>query len=219
LSSVLLLSTIVEPNQEKTDLTFMSVGLGIGNTKIWGKNSFSVNASYNNLAPYQFALPDRNKWKKPVEALSGEMVCRHTFNDDSLLKVYGAFSSTNFDLIQDDINFDEGVRFGLKNRNLYINSSYKNKFGNNWRFETGVSFTNENTESKIIEDVISNTENSAHFKMKLKKNFSNRFKITFGSEYFITDFNEDYDSFTEDDFSYGFDNNLFASFIETDILF
>jgi hypothetical protein len=219
LSSVLLLNTIDKPAQEKTDLTFMSVGLGIGNTQIWGKNSFSVNASYTNLAPYQFALPDRNKWKKPVEALSGEMVYRHTFNDDSLLKVYGAFSSTNFDLIQDDINFDEGVRFGLKNRNLYINSSYKNKFGNNWRFETGASFTNENTENKIIEDVINNTENSAHFKMKLKKNFSNRFKITFGSEYFITDFNEDYDSFTVGDFSYGFDNNLFASFVETDIFF
>jgi hypothetical protein len=55
--------------------------------------------------------------------------------------------------------------------------------------------------------------------MKLKKNFSNRFKITFGSEYFITDFNEDYDSFTVGDFSYGFDNNLFASFVETDIFF
>ena len=219
LSSVLLLNTIDKPDQEKTDLTFMSVGLGIGNTQIWGKNSFSVNASYTNLAPYQFALPDRNNWKKPFEALSGEMVYRHTFNDDSLLKIYAAFSSTNFDLIQDDINFDDGVRFGLKNRNLYINGSYKNKFANNWRFETGLSFTNENTETKIIEDVINNNENSAHFKIKLKKNFSNRFKITFGSEYFITDFKEEYDSFTEGDFNYGFDNNLFASFIETDIFF
>ena len=219
LSSVLLLNTIDKPDQEKTDLTFMSVGLGIGNTQIWGKNSFSVNASYTNLAPYQFALPDRNNWKKPFEALSGEMVYRHTFNDDSLLKIYAAFSSTNFDLIQDDINFDDGVRFGLKNRNLYINGSYKNKFANNWRFETGLSFTNENTETKIIEDVINNNENSAHFKIKLKKNFSNRFKITFGSEYFITDFKEEYDSFTEGDFNYGFDNNLFASFVETDIFF
>ena len=219
LSSVLLLNTIDKPDQEKTDLTFMSVGLGIGNTQIWDKNSFSVNASYTNLAPYQFALPDRNNWKKPFEALSGEMVYRHTFNDDSLLKIYAAFSSTNFDLIQDDINFDDGVRFGLKNRNLYINGSYKNKFDNNWRFETGLSFTNENTETKIIEDVINNNENSAHFKIKLKKNFSNRFKITFGSEYFITDFKEEYGSFTEGDFNYGFNNNLFASFIETDIFF
>lgn len=70
LSSVLLLNTIDTPDQEKTDLSFMSVGLGLGNTQIWGENSLSVNASYINLAPYQFALPDRNKWYKPVETLS-----------------------------------------------------------------------------------------------------------------------------------------------------
>jgi hypothetical protein len=100
--------------------------------------------------------------------LSGEMVYRHTLNGDSLLKIYGAFSSRNSDLIQNNINFDEGVRFGL-NRNLYLNSSYKNKFGNNWRYETGVCSTNEDNKNKMIEDVIKNTENSDHFKIKLKK--------------------------------------------------
>ncbi|UAM99999.1 TonB-dependent receptor [Polaribacter litorisediminis] len=219
LSSVLLLNTIDKPDQEKTDLSFMSVGLGLGSTQIWDKNSLSVNASYTNLAPYQFALPDRNKWIKPVEAISGETVYRHTFKDDSMLKVYGAFSATNFDLIQEDINFDEGVRFRLKNSNLYINTSYKNKFGNNWRFETGLSFTNDQTEMKVIDDKINNHENSAHFKLKLKKNFSNRFKISLGSEYFMTHFNEDYQPLLENSFHYGFQNNLLAAFVETDIFF
>lgn len=219
LSSVLLLNTIDKPDQEKTDLSFMTVGLGLGNTQIWGENSLSVNASYTNLAPYQFALPDRNKWIKPVEAISGETVYRHSFKDDSMLKIYGAFSATNFDLIQEDINFDEGVRFGLKNSNLYINTSYKNKFGNNWRFETGFSFTNDHSEIKVIDDKINNHENSAHFKLKLKKNFSNRFKISLGSEYFMTHLKEDYHPLLENSFHYGFQNNLFASFVETDIFF
>ncbi|MGK0414172.1 MAG: outer membrane cobalamin receptor, partial [Polaribacter sp.] len=219
LSSVLLLNTIDKPDQEKTDVSFMTVGLGLGNTQIWGKNSLSVNASYTNLAPYQFALPDRNKWIKPIEAISGETVYRYSFKDDSMLKIYGAFSATNFDLIQEDINFDEGVRFGLKNSNLYINTSYKNKFGNNWRFETGFSFTNDHSEIKVIDDKINNHENSAHFKLKLKKNFSNRFKISLGSEYFITHYTEDYHPLVENSFHYGFQNNLFASFVETDIFF
>jgi outer membrane cobalamin receptor len=219
LSSVLLLNTIDQPTQEKTDISLMTVGLGLGNTQIWDKNSLSVNASYTNLAPYQFALPDRNKWIKPVEALSGETIYRHHFKDDSLLKMYGAFSATNFDLIQEDINFEEGVRFGLKNRNLYLNTSYKNKFGNNWRFETGLSFTNDYSEMKAIDDQINSNENAAHFKMKLKKNFSNRFTINFGSEYFLTHFKEDYYPDTQNNFSYGFQNNLFASFLETDIFF
>jgi hypothetical protein len=219
LSGVVLLNTIDKPDQNKTQLDFMTLGLGVGNTQIFGKNSLSINASYVNFAPYQLALPDRSKWNKPVESISGETVYRYSFKDDSLLKIYGAFSSSSLDLVQDNINFDDGVRFALKNRNLYINSSYKNKFGNNWRFETGFSLTNDNTETKIIEDIINTDESSAHFRLKLKKNFSNRFKVSFGSEYFITNFNEEFDGATNQVFKYGFDNNLFASFIETDIFF
>lgn len=147
------------------------------------------------------------------------MVYRHAFKDDSLLKIYGAFSATNFDLVQDNINFNEGVRFALNNANLYINSSYKNKFGNNWRLETGLSFTNDQNEIKIIDDIMNSNENSAHFKIKLKKKISSRFKISLGSEYFVTNFKENYNAFTNNDFSYGFDNNLVTSFVETDIFF
>ena len=219
LSSVLQLNTIDEPVEEKTDLSFMTLGLGLGNTQIWGNNSFSVNTSYINLAPYQEAFPDRNTWNKPVQSLSGEMVYRHKIKNESLLKLYGAFSYTDFDLIQDDINYEDGLRFGLKNRNLYFNTSYKNKFGDNWKLETGMSFTNDHSNIKIINDVVTGNENSMHFKVKLKKQFSNRFKISFGSEYFATDFKEDYAANNSNNIEYGFNKNIFASFIETDIFF
>ncbi|QXP64590.1 TonB-dependent receptor [Polaribacter sp. HaHaR_3_91] len=219
LSSVLQLNTIDEPTEEKTDLSFMTLGLGVGNTQIWGNNSFSVNTSYINLAPYQEAFPDRNTWKKPVQSLSGEMVYRHKFKNESLLKLYGAFSYTDFDVIQDDINFVDGFRFGLKNRNLYFNTSYKNKFGDNWRIETGFSFTNDHSNLKIIDDLVTDNENSMHFKIKLKKQFSNRFKVSFGSEYFMTNFNEGYNANNNNEIEYGFQNNIFASFVETDIFF
>ena len=219
LSSVLQLNTIDEPVEEKTDLSFMTVGLGIGNTQIWGNNSFSVNTSYINLAPYQEAFPDRNTWEKPVQALSGEMVYRHQFKNESLLKLYGAFSYTDFDLIQDDINFVNGFRFGLNNRNLYFNTSYKNRFGDNWKIETGFSFTNDYSNLHIIDDLVTDNENSMHFKVKLQKQFSHRFKISFGSEYFTTDFNEDYTSNNGSKLKYGFNNNILASFAETDIFF
>ena len=219
LSSVLQLNTIDKPLEEKTDLSFMTVGLGVGNTQIWGKNSFSVNTSYVNLAPYQEAFPDRNNWKKPVQALSGEMVYRYQFKNESLLKLYGAFSYTDFDLIQDDINFVDGFRFGLNNRNLYFNTSYKNRFGDNWKIETGFSFTNDYSNINIIDDLVTDNENSMHFKVKLKKQFSNRFKISFGSEYFMTDFNEDYTPNNGLKLTYGFNNNILASFAETDIFF
>lgn len=219
LSGVLDLTTIDKPDKEKTEIQLMTVGAGVGNTQIWGENSLSINTSYINLEPYTAIFPDRNTWLKPFQSASGEAVYRYNFKDESLLKIYGAFSYTDLDMIQDDINFDDGFRFGLNNRNLYINSSYKNKFGNNWKIEGGLSFTNDKSTIKVIEDRINNNQNSAHFKLKIRKQFSSRFRINFGSEYFITKFDETYNPINDQSFDYGFDNNLFATFAETDIFF
>lgn len=219
LSSVLVLNTIDEPNQEKTEVQLMTVGVGAGNTQIWDRNSLSINASYINLGPYTEITQNRSRWLEPLQSLNGEAVYRHSFKDDSMLKVYGAFSYTNLDLIQEDINFTDGFRFGLENRNLYINSSYKNKLGNKWRFETGVSFTNDNSTTNFIDDVITNQENSAHFKLKFNKSFTTRFRLNFGTEYFITKFDETYTPNNGTAFDYGFNNNIAAAFAETDVFF
>lgn len=219
LSGVLELNTIDEPDQEKTDLAFMTVGLGVGNTQKWEKGSFSINTSYINLAPYLEAFPDRNTWKKPIQAASGEMVYRHKLKKDGLLKLYGAYSYTNFDLIQQDINFANGFRFGLENRNLYFNGSYRGFLGNNWTMQTGFSVANDNTNLKIENDDVLANENSAHVKMKLKKRFSNRFKLYFGAEYFLTDYNEDFESTVNGNFRSGFQNNISGAFAEADIFF
>jgi len=219
LSSVLLLSTINEPDQEKTDISFMTVGLGVGNTQKWKNSSFSINTSYINLAPYLAIFEDRNTWNKPYQSLSGEMVFRQQFKDGSMLKLYGAYSYSDFDVLQDNISFDDGFRIGLNNRNLYFNASYKNKFGNNWRYETIASFTNDHTNTKIIKDNLNSNENSLHLKAKLKKRFSSRARLSFGGEYFNTNYDENYTPINNSKFKYGFNNRILATFIETDIFF
>ena len=219
LSSVLLLNSIDEPTEEKTDLSFMTVGLGIGNTQIWDKKSLSVNASYINLAPYQEAFPDKNVWQKPVQSLGGEMIYRQRAKNDGMLKMYAAFSYTDFDVTQEDINLPNGFRFGLENRNLYFNTSYKGFLKNNWTFLTGLSLTNDHSDIKLEADKVTNDENSAHFKIRLKRNINNRVKINIGAEYFMTNFKENFKSLNLGDFKYGFDNNIFGMFTEADVFF
>ncbi|SRX54999.1 TonB-dependent receptor [Aequorivita sp. CIP111184] len=217
LSSVLLLNTIDEPTQEKTDIAIMSVGGGLGHTEKWEKSSLSLNASYINLAPYIAILPDRNDWQKPFETASGEAVFRQKIGD-GLLKVYGAFDTSNFALTQEDVNQPDGVRFKLNNQNFYTNASFSEMLKNDWTIFAGGSYTYGNTKVGIDESDIKDVENSAHFKLKLKKRFSNRFKLNFGAEQFVTDFNENYD---EPNFAakLGFNNNISAAFMEADIIF
>lgn len=218
LSSVLLLNTIDQPEQEKTDLSFISVGLGVGNTQKWEKNSLSINAFYLNLKPYQEVISQRVDWIKPFESLSGEAVYRHQFNN-GLFKLYGGLNYADFELIQEDINIPEGINFGLTNRNLYLNASYKGELGNDWTLATGVSFANDHNDIKIEDTNVDSDDNSAHLKVKLRKRFSNRFKLNFGIEQFLGDFKEDVNATTFGNFQSSFNNNSTAAFSEANIFF
>jgi outer membrane cobalamin receptor len=217
LSSVLLLNTIDEPDQEKTDIGLLSVGATLGNTQKWEKSSLSFNASFITLAPYLKVFEDRNDWETPFQGAQGEMVFRQRL-DNGLLKFYAAFDTTKFALTQDDINFEEGIDVKLNNNNFYLNTSYKGVLGNSWTVTAGLSYTYARNETGIQTNDINNTENSAHLKLKLKKRFNSRFKLNFGIEQFITKFDENFQGGTIDE-TYGFTNNITAGFAEVDLIF
>lgn len=220
LSSVLLLNTTDVPDQEKTEIQVMSVGGGVGHTEIWGDQSLSVNTSYINLAPYQLLIPnDRGaRWNKPYESIAGEAVFRSK-TDKSMFKFYTGFNHANLDIEQEDINFEEFVRFGLKNNNLYANSSYKHFLENEWTLTAGASLSSDKNDIKFLTNDIETQETAAHLKLKLKKSFSNRFQLNFGAEHFISDYKE---TFTAEDgftFDSNYMDNLTGAFTEADIFF
>ncbi|WP_298239378.1 TonB-dependent receptor [uncultured Algibacter sp.] len=216
LSSVLLLNTIDEPDQEKTDIGIMSVGATLGNTQKWKNSSLSVNTSYINLAPYNAVFPNRNDWIKPFETVSGESVFRKKTNL-GLVKLYGAFDSTNFEIMQEDINNMDGLYFKLKNKNLYFNGSYQGVLNDNWSIQGGFSYTHAKNKFNVGDIVIGDTENSIHTKLKFKNRINNRFKLYLGTEYFATDFKENFNDLTIVNETYGYNNNLLAVFAEADI--
>jgi hypothetical protein len=216
LSSVLLLNTIDEPDQDKTDIGIMSLGATLGNTQKWKNSSISVNGSYINLAPYIEIFPSRNNWIKPYEAFSGEAVYRKKYNS-GLLKLYTAYDNTNFELIQEDINYPEGVQFKLKNNNLYFNGSYQGALNDTWNVFGGFSYTIGNDDLNITDMIINDSESAIHTKLKFKKRFSNRFKLNFGTEYLASHFEEKFSDTNPIQEIYGYDNNIAAAFVEADI--
>ena len=218
LSSVLLLNTQDDPDQNKTEISLMTVGLGIGNTQKWKKSSLSVNANYLNLAPYQAVIPQNVDWNSPFQSLSGETVYRCNFNN-GILKVYAAFDSSKFDINQESINSAEKIRVDLNNNNFYLNSSYKGVFGNNWQITSGLSYGYSNNKINLDSDKVANDENAAHLKLKLRKSFSERVKLSFGADYFVTQFNEDFKENSGSVFTNGYDANIAAVYTEADIFF
>ncbi|OIQ17256.1 MAG: TonB-dependent receptor [Flavobacterium sp. MedPE-SWcel] len=218
LSSVLLLNTIDEPTQEQTDISLMTVGLGLGNTQKWEKSSLSFNMAYINLEPYQDLIPQNVTWNKPYQSLAGESVYRYKFAN-GLFKAYIAFDHADFSLNQKDINYVDPIRTGITNDNLYVNTSYKGVLSNQWVLHTGFSYGYSHNDIGINENDITNGEHSSHIKLKLKKKITNRFKLTFGADYFITDFNEGYNEPAGLSYNSGYYNSIGALYAETDVFF
>lgn len=218
LSSVLLLNTIEDPDQEKTEISLMTVGLGLGNTQKWEKSSLSVNASYANLAPYQAAVPQAVDWNRAYQSISGELVYRYHFNNGTL-KTYMAFDAADFDLNQEDINRPEKIRVDVRNNNFYMNSSYKGYFGSNYQLTTGISYGYSQNKIGIALDDVKNAEHATHMKIKIGKNITERIKLAVGADYFTTKFDEDYAQNAGSTFSSGYDNNIAAAYAETNVFF
>lgn len=218
LSSILSLNTNDDVLQEQTEISLMTVGLGLGNTQRWDKSSLTFNMSYINLAPYQLLVPQEVDWNKPYQSLTGETVFRRQFKN-GLLKIYASLDVADFDLNQEDINQPEKVRFDLKNNNFYGNASYKGTFGNNWLLQTGMSYGISLNEIGINTDKVQNAEYATHLKAKVSKKITERIKLFGGADYFVTKFDEDFIPFEQTTFTSGYDNNIAAVYIESDIFF
>lgn len=218
LSSVLLLNTTNEADKGDSNLSFMTVGLGASNTQQWKKSSLTFNTSYINLEPYQKVIKQHVDWIKPYQSLSGETVFRRNF-ENGLFKFYAAFDYATFNLNQKDVNSTTPINVDTKNNNFYLNSSYKGNFGAGWSVQTGISFGFGQNKIGLDVNDLNNRENASHLKLKLTKKFSDRINLTFGGDYFITDFDETYNDNASGDFTYGYRNNIGAVFTETDIFF
>ncbi|WP_343485914.1 TonB-dependent receptor [Allomuricauda sp. d1] len=220
LSSVLLLNTTDVPDQEKTDISVMSVGGGVGHTEIWSDQSLSLNTQYINLAPYEALIPSDQgvRWNSPYESIAGEAVFRCK-GENSMFKLYTSFNNADLDIEQENINFEEFVRFQLTNQNLYFNSSYKHFFEKEWTLTTGASISWDTNDIGLLDDDISTKETASHLKAKIKKTFSSRFNVSLGGELFLTDYEEQFRAPDGFEFSTGFDNSLWGSFVESDIFF
>ena len=218
LSSILSLNTKDEVLQEQTEISVMTVGLGVGNTQRWDESSLTFNLNYTNLSPYQLLVPQAVDWNKPFESLTGETVFRRQFKN-GLLKIYASLDVANLDLNQEDINQPDKVRFDLKNNNFYGNASYKGTFGNNWNLHTGVSYGISLNEIGINTVQIENAEYASHFKAKVTKKLTERIKLSGGADYFITKFTEDFIPFEQTTFSSGYINSIAAAYVESDIFF
>lgn len=218
LSSVLVMNTEDEAPEAITEISLMSVGVGLGNTQKWEKNSLSLNAAYTNLEPYQKLIPQNIIFPKAFEILSGEAIYRNSLPRGTF-KAYAAYDFSSFGIEREEPGAAIRQSVDLTNNNFHFNTSYSGWTGDNWNIFSGLSLGTGKNHIKVNRGSHENKEDAVHLKTKIGKKISNRIRFNSGAEYFYTNFWEKQENITGSVTKYGYSSNLTAIFTETDIFF
>ena len=218
LSSVLELNTM--DLADKTNLNFSAgvTGVEISGTDRWKKSSVELTGHYDNLSPFlSLATPNFHFFQVPVGGgFSAKYVLAATEKD--LLKIffkYDVSSSGTYvpnPYSSDIVNFpyasDSIIGFGLKNTNVYFNSTYRHTF-DKLILRTAVSASNN-------KDIInwgtlpgSNYDWRIQWRGEAVYNFNDRVNLLAGSELQRYQFNQSFSTFVS-----GFNEFLGAGYAE-----
>lgn len=211
LSSAVILETIDLPERSSANLNLSTVGLG-GNLQTLNKSkteSMGIGYNYVNLTPY-FALIKQNiKYKQAPTVHQFDMNFRKKTSESGMFKFYGYFNSTGIDIQRKNVNsqdyydisksYQDG--FKIKNKNGYVNFSYKNYYAHDWKLNAGLSASvnDDQIDTKILDQqgqlvtdsnfinqnwiAIKGWNQAVTGKVVLEKNLQNLNAIRFGLEY------------------------------------
>ncbi|HCT29262.1 MAG TPA: TonB-dependent receptor [Bacteroidales bacterium] len=192
LSSALILTTNAFPKETKTDLQFLTVGLGATQTYAGKNASLSIGAEYYNLKPYFSLVNQEVQWNNFPEQLGITLNSRVRTKGDGVLKIMSTFSSSESGLRYPEMTTPGAMQnITLTNKNSYTNLNYSRPLGR-WSMRTGVAFTyDENLLGLKYFDVNDyNTNIQVRFAMKAK--FNERLSLNLGGEETANLFSEKY---------------------------
>lgn len=239
LSSALILESTDLPDQSSASVGVSTVGLNAGYQQL-SKNknaSWGIAYNYTHLGAYFAVVKQRIDNFKVPELHNAEFNFRIKTSKTGILKFYGYFNSTRFGLRRPDIDSVELKNaFGLTNFNVYSNLSWKEKLGEKWKLNMGVSYsTNTDKITNQLQDasnkvqdipfdpyaaknfILDSKSDLSQIKTVLERKLPGLSAIRFGGEYlYYRDRNDFSNKFISNGLSTT-DDHFKAAFAETDI--
>lgn len=192
LSAILPLETKDVSAISKLGVDIMNVSIGGGGTQAWNKGSTSFNVNYTDMSLYNniFYPSIKEYWKKPYNQFGAQNQFRFELDKDTYLKTYFAYDKTRFNLIETDLPNFTPRDIDYNEDNIYLNSTFRKKYGNGLNIFTGISYSLNNRKINnglVVGDRVKDKEQELHFKIKGGKRFSERYKLEAGVESMIKD--------------------------------
>ncbi len=197
LSSVQPLQTKDESGISKTGISLMTTGASAGGTQAWKKSSTSFEVGHTNMQPYSWLLypSQRDDWKKYYRGTSLSNQTRFKVGENGVLKSFVSYQKTVFE--KNMINFatDQKRAFDFGEDNLYVNTTFRNRFSDGTRFFIGAAYSlnkREIGDASVAGDNYYGKQDEIHLKAKLEKRFSYLYKLGGGIENYFRSYHLKY---------------------------
>lgn len=216
LSSVLLLNTNDMPAEDQLDISLLTVGPEIAATRRWESGAVTATLSYTNLKPYMQIAPQNFDWEKAPESVSGALSLRQKTGKTGMLKTYTSYDAGGFILGQEDLNLNKRIDYNLKNKNFFINTSYRNSITEKWSTATSASFTFDREDVKFDENKFDKDLSGVHLKQTFSNELSRKITLRFGTEWLSRSVEQTFAN-QADTFNNEYNNNILSAFAEAEM--
>ena len=237
LSSALILESIDLPDQSSADFGISPIGGSAGLQKLSKKKnaSWGVNYGYTNVYLAFKVLKTKPDYFLMPAYHTGDANFRFKISKTGFLKYYGYFSQNKVGIRTaslDSVGYKDIFR--LRNFNMYHNLSWKENLGGKWKFNGGISYTNNkdhikgSTQDEDNKDVMLAGLEYKNFQLdadgdylNAKAVFEKRFEglsaLRFGTEYNYSNDKANYTLFNGQKYPNNIKENLLSGFAETDV--
>ena len=237
LSSAFILESIDLPDQSSANLGVSPIGGSVGFQKLAKRKnaSWGVNYGYTNVYLAFKVLETKPDYFVMPAYHTGDANFRIKTSKTGFLKYYGYFSHNKVGIRTESIDtLGYKDAFQLKNFNIYHNLSWKESLGAKWKFNGGVSYTNNKDDIKGSNQDVNNNDivlsgleyknflldtkgNYLNGKIVFERRFQGLTALRFGSEYNYSDDKIDYTLHNGQHFPIKIKEKLFSGFAETDV--
>lgn len=237
LSSALILETkdLPEASEGNVSASFISGSAGFQKLSKNKNSSWGISYGYMNLGVAYKVLDTKPDYFNIPQFHTADANFRIRTSGTGILKYYGYFSQNRIGVRNpsiDSTGFKEA--FKLRNINSYHNLSWRENLSDQWKFNGGISYSNnkdnikgsfQNENNK--EELIAGFEyrnflvdmNGHYFNAKavFEKRFEGLTALRFGGEYNYSNDRTDYTRFDGAAYKANVKENLLSGFAETDI--
>ncbi|EOR92569.1 hypothetical protein ADIARSV_4293 [Arcticibacter svalbardensis MN12-7] len=213
LSSALILESTDLPEKTTTGISLLTVGGGIDQNIRLKNSAITFGGYYYNLAPAYAVIKQANDYIHAPEQLGGNLQYKLKTSETGMFKVYAAYSKTDLSLNSTNINAPDLPNYlSNNNKNVYVNSTYKDYISHTWKIEAGFAYNKDEDGGFMSADDYARRDHLLEGKATLTHYFGRLSNFKFGGETFSTGRFESLNGLSR-----AYNDQLSSGFVETDL--